>query len=44
MHPKDFDVVLKLRDGRSKEDIMNHYSETYEIEAEMMGWEGGLYK
>ena len=44
MTPKDFDVILKLRDGRSKEDIMDHYSQAYEAEAEVMGWENGLYK
>ena len=44
LHPKDFDVVLQLRDGRAKEEIMDHYSHTYEAEAQVMGWEGGLYK
>lgn len=43
LHPKDFDVVLKLRDSRTKEDIMDHYSQTYEAEAVIMGWEGGIY-
>jgi hypothetical protein len=44
LHPKDFDVILKLRDRGAKEDIMGHYSQTYDAEAEVMGWEGGLYK
>ena len=44
LHPNDCDVVLKLRDGRSMEDILEHYSQAYEAEAQMMGWEGGLYK
>lgn len=44
LHPKDFDVIFKLRDGFVQKDIMDHYTETYGVEAEMMGWEGGLYK
>ncbi|KAI0423563.1 cytochrome P450 [Xylaria sp. FL1042] len=44
LHAKDFDVVLKLRDGFAKSDIRNHYSQTYEAEAQAMGWEGALYK
>jgi hypothetical protein len=44
LHPKNFDVILKLRDGRTKEDIMEHYSQAYNAEAEVMGWERGLYK
>ena len=44
LHPKDFDVVLKLRDGCAKEDVMGHYARCYEAEAEVMGWEDGLYK
>ncbi|KAI0455763.1 cytochrome P450 [Xylaria acuta] len=44
LHPKDFDVVLKLRDRRFKEDIMEHYSQTYEAEAEVFGWKGDEYK
>ncbi|KAH7014523.1 cytochrome P450 [Microdochium trichocladiopsis] len=37
-HPKHLDVSLKLRPGRSKQDILDHYSETYKVEAELMGW------
>ncbi|KAH9218326.1 cytochrome P450 [Leptodontidium sp. 2 PMI_412] len=44
LHPKNLDVVLKLRNGRVKKDIMDHYYQTYEAEAKVMGWEGGLYK
>jgi cytochrome P450 len=44
LHPKDFDVILKLRDERTEEEIMDHYSEAYNAEAKVMGWEGGLYK
>ena len=44
LHPKELDVVLKLRDGRAKEDLLVHYSKAYEAEAEVMGWEGGLFK
>lgn len=44
LHPKELDIVLKLRDERTEEDILDHYSRTYEAEAELMGWEGGLYK
>nr|UBX54526.1 cytochrome P450 [Aspergillus sp.] len=44
LHPKELDVVFKLRDGITKEDIMDHYSQAYEAEAEVMGWEDGLYK
>lgn len=44
LSPKDLDIVLKLREGRSKEDIIGHYSQAYEGEAEVLGWEGDLYK
>ncbi|KAK0118228.1 hypothetical protein ONS95_012531 [Cadophora gregata] len=44
LHPKDFDVVFKIRDGFTKEDIWDHYSQCYDAEAEMMGWEDGMYK
>ncbi|KAH7127281.1 cytochrome P450 [Dactylonectria macrodidyma] len=44
LRPKKFDVALKLRDGRSKDDIMSHYYQAYESQAEVMGWEGGLYR
>ena len=44
LRPKNFDVILKLGDGRTKEDIIGHYSKAYDAEAEEMGWEGGLYK
>lgn len=37
-HPKHLDVSLKLRPGRSKQDIQDHYSEMYKVEAEVMGW------
>ncbi|POR35119.1 hypothetical protein TPAR_04688, partial [Tolypocladium paradoxum] len=43
LRPKDFDVLLKLRDGRTKDDIMDHYHQAHEGQAEVMGWEGGLY-
>lgn len=44
LHPKDFDVTLKLRSGCTTESIMEHYAQTYEEEAELMGWEDGLYQ
>ncbi|KAI0506253.1 cytochrome P450 [Xylaria bambusicola] len=44
LHPKDFDLTLKLRQGRTKEDIMNHYYQTYEGEAEIMGWKNGEFR
>ncbi|KAI1173366.1 cytochrome P450 [Nemania sp. FL0916] len=44
LHPKEFDLVLKLRDESLKQEIMDHYAQTYEGEADMMGWKGGLYK
>ncbi|KAF9781439.1 cytochrome P450 [Fusarium proliferatum] len=44
LRPKDFDVVLKLRDGRTKGDILDHYSQAYEAQAAVMGWENGLYR
>ncbi|KAI0445797.1 cytochrome P450 [Xylaria telfairii] len=44
LHPKDFDIVLKLRDEHFKKDIMEHYSQTYEAEAQVFGWEGSEYK
>lgn len=42
--PKELDLVLKLREGRTKEDILEHYSKAYEAEAKVMGWEDGIYK
>nr|A0A6F8RP03.1 RecName: Full=Cytochrome P450 monooxygenase grgG; AltName: Full=Gregatin A biosynthesis cluster protein G [Penicillium sp.]BCA42574.1 cytochrome P450 monooxygenase GrgG [Penicillium sp.] len=44
LHPKELNVVLKLRDGRTKQDLMDHYSQTYAAEAEVMGWKDGLYQ
>ncbi|KAI0185481.1 cytochrome P450 [Xylaria flabelliformis] len=44
LHPKDFDVVFKLRDEHFKKDIMEHYSQAYEVEAEVFGWRGDEYK
>jgi hypothetical protein len=44
LRPKDFDVVLRLRDGRTKGDILDHYSQAYEAQATVMGWENGLYR
>ncbi len=41
-HPKDFDVVLKPRPGRSARDVLDHYSQTHKAEAEFMGWEEEL--
>lgn len=38
LRPKDFDVILKLRDGRCKSDIMDHYEQAYKGQAEIMGW------
>ncbi|KAI0097583.1 cytochrome P450, partial [Nemania sp. FL0031] len=43
LHPKDFDLILKLREGRTKEDIMSHYYQTYEGEATIMGWTDGKF-
>ena len=42
--PKDADVIFKLRPGRTQKDVLDHYSQAYEAEAEHMGWEDGLYK
>ncbi|KAI0857776.1 cytochrome P450 [Xylaria cubensis] len=44
LHPKDFDVVFKLRGEHFKKDIMEHYSQAYEVEAEVFGWRGDEYK
>ncbi|GES65194.1 related to O-methylsterigmatocystin oxidoreductase [Aspergillus terreus] len=44
LHPNELDVVFKVSDGLTKEDIMNHYSQAYKGEAEVMGWEDGVYK
>lgn len=37
-HPKNLDVSLKLRPERSKKDLLDHCSESYKIEAELMCW------
>ncbi|EAQ87444.1 hypothetical protein CHGG_04063 [Chaetomium globosum CBS 148.51] len=37
-HPKKLDVSLRLREGRSRQDILDHYAEAYQVEAEVMGW------
>ncbi|KAK2591730.1 hypothetical protein QQS21_010584 [Conoideocrella luteorostrata] len=44
LRPRGFDVVLKLRDERTRNDIMDHYYQAYEGQAEVMGWENGLYR
>ncbi|KAJ4351218.1 uncharacterized protein N0V89_006557 [Didymosphaeria variabile] len=44
LRPKDFDVSFRLRVGRAPEDITNHYSQAYEAEAKVMGWEDGQFK
>lgn len=44
LHPKKFDVVLRLREGRTREEVLGHYESAYEGEAEVMGWKDGLYK
>ncbi|KAK3361571.1 cytochrome P450 [Lasiosphaeria ovina] len=44
LRPRRFDVSLKLREGRTKEEILDHYHQAYEGQAEVMGWEGGLYR
>ncbi|KAK0612636.1 cytochrome P450 [Bombardia bombarda] len=44
LHPRDFDVILEPREGITEQDVMDHYSEAYEAEAQVMGWEDGLYK
>lgn len=44
LHPRDCDVRFKLRDGRTKEDILANYAQAYEAEAQMMGWEDGAFK
>ncbi|KXJ95002.1 cytochrome P450 [Microdochium bolleyi] len=38
-HPKNLDVSLKLRPERSKKDLLDHCSESYKIEAELMCWQ-----
>lgn len=43
LRPKDFDVVVKLREGVSRQDVMAHYVETYQGEAEIMDWKDGRY-
>ncbi|KAL4881200.1 cytochrome P450 [Aspergillus karnatakaensis] len=44
LHPKRFDVDLRLRQGRTREDVLEHYDRAYEGEAEVFGWKGGIYK
>ncbi|GAM36833.1 hypothetical protein TCE0_018f06241 [Talaromyces pinophilus] len=44
LHPREFDVLLTLREGRTREEVLEHYEKAYEREAEMMNWKGGLYK
>ncbi|KAF2794876.1 cytochrome P450 [Melanomma pulvis-pyrius CBS 109.77] len=44
LRPKSTDVVVKLRDGVSREDVYNHYYETYKEEAEVMGWANNQYR
>jgi hypothetical protein len=29
---------MRLRPGCTKQDILDHYSEAYKVEAELMGW------
>ncbi|KAF1826658.1 cytochrome P450 [Dissoconium aciculare CBS 342.82] len=38
LRPKDFDVVLRMREKRSADDISKHYSDAYQAEAEFLGW------
>ncbi|KAF2968507.1 hypothetical protein GQX73_g5106 [Xylaria multiplex] len=42
--PKDFDLILKLREVRTKEDIMSHYYQVYEGEVAIMGWRNGEFR
>ncbi|KAL6232006.1 cytochrome P450 [Aspergillus navahoensis] len=44
LHPKEFDVVFRLREGRTRGEVLDHYEMAYEGEAEVMGWKDGLYK
>ncbi|KAL4861812.1 cytochrome P450 [Aspergillus spectabilis] len=44
LHPREFDVVFRLREGRTKGEVYDHYERAYEGEAEVMGWKDGLYK
>lgn len=41
---KDFDIILKLRDQSFKQAIREHYSQSYEAEAEVFGWKDGECK
>ncbi|KAL4968121.1 cytochrome P450 [Aspergillus stella-maris] len=44
LHPKRFDVDLRLREGRTRADVLEHYDKAYGGEAEVFGWKGGIYK
>ncbi|KAI0975855.1 cytochrome P450 [Xylaria arbuscula] len=44
LEPKNFDLVLKLRKSCTEKDIMDHYLQTYEGEAKIMGWDGEEFK
>lgn len=44
LHPREFDVLLTLREGRTREEVLEHYKKAYEEEAEVLNWKGGLYK
>lgn len=43
-HPKELDIMFRLRPERSEQDVLDHYSQTYKVEAEFLGWENGLRK
>ena len=36
---KNLDIVVKLRDGLTREDVYKHYEDVYPDEARLMGWE-----
>jgi hypothetical protein len=38
LRPKDFDVVLRMREKHSADDISKHYADAYQAEAEFLGW------
>ena len=44
LYLREFDVLLMLREGRTREGLLEHYEKAYEREAEVMNWKGGLYK
>ena len=42
--PKTLNFSLRLREGRTAQEIMDHYAGAYEGEAKVMGWEDGRFK